>query len=128
MPWVSICLYMVPSWRCYLDSRRTSHDTAGSHVSHSLYLSGFLSFSGLDKSVTFLASSSMFCLLLLHRLKFKTLKPSYAASLSVISVSCYRFCICLTYREYIYPPLRKYPESMDVNKTKASRSQWCNPV
>lgn len=27
-----------------------------------------------------------------------------------------------------YPPLRKYPKSMDVNKTKACRSQWWNPV
>ena len=28
----------------------------------------------------------------------------------------------------VYLPLRKYPKSMNINKTKASRSQWCNPV
>lgn len=28
----------------------------------------------------------------------------------------------------IFPTLRKYPKSMDVNKAKASRPQQCDPV
>lgn len=100
MPWVSICLYAIPSWCCHLDSWRTSHDTAGLR-SAIFFTSVVSSFSGLDKSVTFLASSSGSCFSLVRRCKFKTLKTPYAAFLPVIFVSCYRFCTCLNNREYI---------------------------
>lgn len=127
MPWVSICLSTIPSWCCRSGSQSTCHGSACSQISHSLYLSGFLSFSCLDRSVLFQTPSSVLPFAASH-MKAENLENSQCCASSCELNIMPQVLYLLELLGKTFPTLRKHPKSMDANKAKAPRPRQCDPV
>lgn len=127
LPWVGICLSTIPSWCCCSGSQSTCHGSACSQISHSLYLSGFLSFSCLDRSVLFQTPSSVLPFAASH-MKAENLENSQCCVSSCELNIMPQVLYLLELLGKTFPTLRKHPKGMDANKAKAPRPQQCDPV